>query len=102
MLGAPGIRSNLAKGQAFRSPKGVQIVFSITGFALDAVGQPVSGATVKVFRTADDTLLATTTSDATGLYAFVLPQGVGGNYLVFYKAGSPDIYGTTLNTIPVQ
>lgn len=101
-LGSPGIRANFSKGQTLRSLPGTQIIFGITGYALDAVGQPVSGATVKCYRTADDALLATTTSDVTGLYAFVLAQGVGGNYLVFYKAGSPDIFGTTVNTLPVS
>lgn len=99
-LAVPGLARELSRRPSFRSPKGTQTVFTVTGLATDAVGVPVSGATVKLFRTLDDTVLGQTTSDVNGSYAITLAGAtIGSFYLVFYKSGSPDIFGTTVNTL---
>ena len=71
----------------------------ISGVTKDGNGAVLGSCTVKLYRTADDVLLATTTSDAaTGAYSFS-QAGNGGSYVVAYKIGSPDISGTTVNTL---
>lgn len=72
--------------------------FAIVGYTRDAYGSPIGGATVKLFRTADDSLQNTVVSDGNGLYSVTSPYA-DGHYLIVYKAGPPDICGTTVNTL---
>lgn len=51
-----------------------------------------------MFDTATDTIRGTTVSDANGNY-LVDGQIDTTYYLVAYKAGAPDVSGTTVNTI---
>lgn len=69
----------------------------ITGVSRDATGAALGNCTVKVFRTADDVLVASTTSDGSGNWT-AYPTQVGPYYFVEYKAGSPDVFGTSPNT----
>ena len=73
---------------------------AITGITKSISGTPIGGCTVKLFRTSDDAKLATTTSDGSGNYAFTVTGGATTTYYVLaYKPGSPDLAGTTVNTI---
>lgn len=72
--------------------------FKISGITRDSLGNPLANCIVDLFYTADDTKAATVESDATGAFSF----SVGPNlscYIVAYKAGSPDVAGTTVNTL---
>lgn len=69
----------------------------IIGVSRDATGAALGNCAVKVFRTADDVLVASTTSDASGNWT-AYPNQVGPYYFVEYKAGSPDVFGTSPNT----
>ena len=78
----------------------VQSHYAITGITKDSTGVAVGGCTVKLYKTSSDAVVDTTLSDANGNYSF--PIAMGGNetfYVVSYKAGSPDIAGTTVNTL---
>jgi hypothetical protein len=76
-----------------------QQVFTITGRTLDAVGNPLGTCALHLFRTADDAVIRNnSSSDASGNYSLVVAPGVT-HYLVAYKAGSPDVEGTTVNTL---
>jgi hypothetical protein len=70
----------------------------LTGVSRDASGTPVAGVTVKLFRTSDDSLVGQTISDASGSWRFDTIEG-GPYYLVEYKAGPPDVFGTSPNTL---
>jgi hypothetical protein len=71
---------------------------TITGVTKDSTGAALAGCVVQLFRTADDVWRSETVSDANGVY--VLYPDVGGPfYLVAYKAGAPDVAGTTVNTL---
>ncbi len=71
----------------------------ISGVTKDSTGAALAGVTVKLYRTSDDALMATTTSDGSGNYSFA-NVGLGEAYYVTaYKAGSPDVAGTTVNTL---
>lgn len=74
--------------------------FRITGTTRDSTGVALGSCTVHWFRTSDDVELGITTSDASGLFAFAgVGQPPNGYYLVAYKPGSPDVAGTTINTL---
>ena len=82
------------------SNQGGGALFTITGVTRDSTGNVVVSCVVHLFATATDVEAGQTTSDAgTGVYAFTLGSGVGTYYVVAYKAGSPDIAGTTVNTL---
>lgn len=72
----------------------------IIGTCKDADGNTVSGAVVQGFLTETDALVRETTADSNGRYElgteYASPRQ---HYLVAYRAGSPDIAGTTVNTL---
>lgn len=94
---APFVRS-VTNGLSFRktvlSTKNEQI----TGVSRNNAGAALGTCVVKLFRTPSDVLAAQTTSDASGNFTFDNP-GSGPFYIVCYKAGSPDVSGTGLNTV---
>lgn len=74
--------------------------FTISGVTRDSNGVPLAACSVDLFKTdAFDTWIAQTTSDGSGNYSFTLGSNSGYFWLRAYKPGSPDVAGTTLNTI---
>lgn len=72
----------------------------IRGNCVDASDVAVANPIVQAFRTSDDAFMGEAQANTDGTY--IVPVGsVAGvaHYLVAYKAGSPDIAGTTVNTI---
>lgn len=73
--------------------------FSIAGVTQDAGGVAMGSVTVRLFNTATNAVEQTIVSDATtGAYAFVVDK-TQRYYTVEYKAGSPDVFGTSANTL---
>jgi hypothetical protein len=54
---------------------------------------------VDLMRAVDDVKLDSVTSDGTGAFAFRSARRDQAHYLIAYKPGSPDIAGTTVNTL---
>ena len=71
---------------------------AITGVTRDGTGAALGNCVVDLFYTSNDTLRAQTTSDGSGNYRFAVGPGAK-HYMVAYKPGSPDLAGTTVNTI---
>jgi hypothetical protein len=69
----------------------------ITGVSRDATGAALGGCTVNVFQTFNNVLVGSTVSDGSGNWT-VYPDQAGPYYFVEYKAGSPDVFGTSPNT----
>ena len=69
----------------------------IIGVSRDSAGAALGNCTVKVFRTSDDVLVASTTSDGSGNWT-AYPNQTGPYYFVEYKAGGTDVFGTSPNT----
>jgi hypothetical protein len=69
----------------------------IIGISSDSTGVALGYCVIKVFTTANDVLVASTVSDASGNWT-AYPIAQGPYYFVEYKAGSPDVFGTTPNT----
>lgn len=73
--------------------------FGFVGVARDAYGSPVASMTLKLFRTSDDTLLDTTTSDPSGNFLLNTAYYPDTHYITCHKSGSPDIDGITVNSL---
>ena len=72
--------------------------FGVVGVTRDAYGSPLGGCTVKIYRTSTDEVQATVVSDSLGNYVATTPY-LDAHYLVVYKSGSPDVFGTTSNQL---
>lgn len=70
----------------------------LTGVTRDSAGNPVGNCALDLYITHVDVIAQQGASDASGNFSFVNP-GSGPFYIVAYKAGSPDIAGTTVNTL---
>jgi len=79
--------------QAFRS------FWIISGVTKDSAGAALGLCAVHLFDTGTDIEYAETISDASGNYSFTVPGNSSANYMVAYLTGSPDVAGTTVNTI---
>lgn len=75
-------------------------ISSITGITRDSAGAVLGNCVVELFETATDFRLQRVTSDANGIFTFTAAKfSPSTHYIVAYKAGSPDVAGTTLNTL---
>jgi len=77
--------------------------FGIAGVTRDVYGTPLGGVTCKLFRTVGDlykdVLIDETISDPQGNYLLSTPFYPDAHYVVTYKAGSPDVFGSSPNTL---
>lgn len=80
--------------------------YALIGVTRDAYGSPIGEATVKLFKTVGggnpdlkDVKIDEGTSDASGAYIVYTPYYPDTHYIVTYKAGAPDVHGTTVNTL---
>jgi len=84
----------------FRSPVMSGVNWSISGITKDSTGSVLGSCRVELYFTANDIPLSGIISDATtGAYTFNCSPNAGNYYAVAYKAGSPDVAGTTVNTL---
>ncbi len=79
---------------------------AFSGVTRDVYGAPLGGVNVKLFKTDDvlvpgakDTKIDESTSDANGNFTLVSYYYPDAHYVVAYKAGPPDVEGTTVNTL---
>ena len=70
----------------------------LTGVTKDATGTMLAACLVRSFVSATKDYISQTTSDGSGAYIVSVPVAVT-CFLVAYKAGSPDVAGTTVNTL---
>ena len=76
------------------------ITLRIAGVTKDSAGSALGGCTVSLYRTPSDELVQRVTSDGAGAYAFQpVNNGNGPYYVVAYKAGVPDVAGTSVNSL---
>lgn len=75
------------------------IKFTLTGTTVDAGGNALGGVTVDLFRTGDNSWVARTVSDGSGNFTFTLGDNAGTFFTRTYLAGSPDVAGTSVNTL---
>lgn len=73
--------------------------YKISGITKDSTGAVLGNCTVQLFYTANDKIADEVTSNASGVYEFRSAAPAVNFYVVAYKAGSPDVAGTTVNTL---
>lgn len=74
--------------------------YIITGTTRDSTGAPLGNCAVELFETQNPSVVrAQTTSDANGLFTVVSTVPPLAFFLVAYLPGSPDVAGTTVNTL---
>jgi len=71
----------------------------ISGITKDSAGVPLPFCAVHIFNTYNDTFIGEVVSNSLGEYEFTLDGNVNPKYCVAYLAGSPDVAGTTVNTL---
>lgn len=72
----------------------------VFGVTRDSTGAAIGVCAVELYRTSDDVVLDRTISDASGNYEFRTgSSGDNRHYVRAYKAGSPDLAGTTVDTL---
>lgn len=70
----------------------------VYGVTKDSAGVALGDCVVQLFTTFDDAIVQERMSDASGNYEFNVGLGRV-YYVVAYKAGAPDVAGTTVNTL---
>ena len=98
ILAVPGRGGRGGRGGPFRSPPFSTANTAISGVTKDSAGAALGSCVVELFQTGGDIITRRTVSDGSGNYRFDNP-GSGPFYIVAYKAGSPDVAGTTVNTL---
>ena len=84
----------------FHSPVMWGVCWQLSGITKDSTGAVLGSCHVDLFYTRNDVLAGETTSDpTTGAFSFLIGPNAGTFFLVAYKPGSPDVAGTTINTL---
>ena len=73
--------------------------FGFVGVTRDQWGTAIPTCTVYLFRTSDNVLVDTTTSDPSGNFLLNTSFYPDTHYIVAHKSGSPDVDGVTPNTL---
>ena len=73
-------------------------MFTLSGVTRGSNGGTLANCTVDLFLTGDNSFIATTVSDDRGNYSFKRGNNLAA-YAVAYRRGSPDVSGTTANTL---
>ncbi len=74
--------------------------YSISGVTRSSTGSPLADCAVEVYETVSGLLRGATVSDNVGRYILDVTGGQGLTFFcVAYKPGSPDVAGTTINTL---
>jgi len=84
----------------FDQTAGAASRYGFTGITRDQYGSVLGSCVVKLFRTSDDKLIDTTTSNATtGAFLLNTPYYPDTHYIYVHKTGSPDVDGVSPNTM---
>ena len=71
----------------------------IAGVTRDSGGSPLGSCVVRAYLTTGDVFVGQVTSDSGGYFEVPTIWTGANHYLVAYKPGSPDVAGSTLNTL---
>lgn len=94
-----GIASVGGTFQDFQAASSQPETHLISGVSRDSGGNPLGGCVIECFDTATNTLQTQALSDINGNFTVRVSAPARQFYLVAYKPGSPDVAGTTVNTL---
>ena len=84
----------------FKSPVMAGDNWELSGVTRDSTGAPLGGCTVHLFYASNDQFISAQISDpTTGAFTFQIGNNAGPFYVTAYLAGTPDVAGTSLNTL---
>jgi hypothetical protein len=72
---------------------------SLSGISRDSTGAALGSCLMTLYRTRDDGAVASVLSDGSGNYVFPSVSLTETYYIRGYKSGTPDVAGTTVNTL---
>ena len=84
--------------KTFKSPK-FYGKFGIAGITRDSVGTVLGNCDVRLFKSDTDQEVGLTTSDGSGNFTFLIGTNEGWYWIEAYKAGAPDVAGTSVRTL---
>lgn len=93
-----GTRHQRIPAHRGRVPQPAQYL-RIFGVTKDSTGAVLASCTVKLFETMTDLYVESMVSGADGAYEFRSASLTKAYYVVAYLAGSPDVAGTTVNSL---
>lgn len=73
--------------------------YFISGVTRDSALSPLASCRVALYQTRDDVVVNWTTSDEVGAFRFQVSTNYWTYYMGGYLVGSPDRFGTTVNTL---
>jgi hypothetical protein len=79
--------------------RGTNTRYGIAGVTRDVYGSALGGVLVKLFLLSTDVKVDQIVSDPLGNFLVSTPFYPDDHYLVEYKAGSPDVFGSSVNTL---
>jgi len=71
----------------------------IIGYTLDSVGAPLGSCLIQGYLSSTEQFIGQTYSDTAGYYELTTAFAGQAHYIVAYKSGSPDVAGTSVNTL---
>ena len=74
-------------------------IWTISGFTKDSSGNLLGNCSVFLFLTNENRFMESTTSDAFGAYTFKGAASTKTHYIVAYHPDTPDVAGTTIDTL---
>lgn len=84
---------------AYDIAAGASSRYGFVGVTRDQWGTEIGSCSVLLFRTSDNALIDSTTSDPSGNFLLNTPYYPDYHYIVAHKTGSPDVDGVTPNTL---
>jgi hypothetical protein len=87
----------IVNGKPFRTRMGT-LNLVLSGVSKDSAGSVLANCRVLIFRTEDNSFIGETTSDGSGAWSVSMMKG-GPLFVVAYKAGAPDVAGTSRNDL---
>ena len=97
--GVPNVPMSMPVVQGIRENVPIyEYDYYLRGVTRDAAGAVLGSCAVVLYRTLDNSVAALITSDGSGNFSIQASAGIN-HYLVAYKPGSPDVAGTTVNTL---
>jgi len=80
-------------------PSGGSSRFVFVGVARDVYGSPIPFALVYCYRTSTHEMVSVIAADGNGIFVAMSPYFPDTHYLRAYKIGTPDVMGTTVDTL---
>jgi hypothetical protein len=85
---------------ALSNDYGSQAYLKFAAYDFDSTGAtPIAGATISAFLTANNLFVGSVVSDANGYFELPSQYASQNHFLVGYKTGSPNLSGSTVNTL---